>query len=316
MRQRKKRRSYALAKAAGVLLLAAGAVLLWRGLGTAAEVQPATADTQHVSDTRHVSDTQPVQDTQPVPVIILPASFGLLTNTIPVEEADDTGLLVLVNGTYAVTDEPYREELACAYRVVPVRVADMHLRAEALAALDALFDAAAGVGLDNLVFSSGFRDEGEQREIYVTSADKSFVQPPGYSEHQTGLAADIFALGVLEAAMPDSREGKWLAGNAARFGFILRYPAGKEDVTGISYEPWHFRYVGAPHADYCEANGIVYEEYIRALQETGGYEWALDGVRWTVLYVRAEDGMIKVPGSGEWTASSDNTGGYILTIRE
>jgi len=290
MRRRTKKKKSPAGLVAGVLLLGLGAVLLWRGYtGDGAEDTP--------------------RSQRPLGIM------GEMM-TAPIDTIADTGLLVLVNGKTAVTDEPALSSLACAYRVVPVRIAEMYLREEALTALDAFFEAAEKAGFTNLVFSSGFRNKEEQARIYNDSADKSFVQPSGYSEHQTGLAADIFALGVTEAAMPNSREGQWLAENAVRFGFILRYPAGKEDITGIAYEPWHFRYIGAPHADYCEVNGLTYEEYITALRNSGGYEMEIGGTRYAVVYQTAAGGQISVPEDGQWSMSRDNTGGYIVTMWE
>ena len=299
-RQRKrKQKSSAGLRVLGAVLLVAGVALFWREL-IIRGILPEFAWT-----------SEPLADSLPTHL----AWTGEMVDT-PIAQLADTGLLVLVNGAYAVTDEPALSDLSSAYRVVPVRVAEMYLRAEALAAVDALFDAAAADGIDNLVFSSGFRTADEQARIYADSADKSFVQPSGHSEHQTGLAADIFALGVSEAAMPDSREGQWLAANAADFGLILRYPAGKEDITGIAYEPWHFRFVGAPHAAYCAANDMTYEEYLDALRTSGGYEMKSKGVNYTVLYQRAERGHIQTPAGGNWTISNDNLGGYIVTIWE
>lgn len=95
-----------------------------------------------------------------------------------------------------------------------------------------------------------------------------WVAPPGTSEHHTGLAADIVSAGYynkytdLVEAFEDEPEGRWLAANAPRFGFILRFPKDKEDITGINYEPWHFRYVGEEHAAAITEAGLCLEEYL------------------------------------------------------
>ena len=90
------------------------------------------------------------------------------------------------------------------------------------------------------------------------------TMPPGYSEHSTGLAFDIVALDyqMLDAKQASTEESKWLRKHCAEYGFILRYPADKEDVTKISYESWHFRYVGVEAASYIMENGITLEEYL------------------------------------------------------
>lgn len=90
------------------------------------------------------------------------------------------------------------------------------------------------------------------------------TMPPGYSEHSTGLAFDIVSLGyqMLDAEQEKTKENIWLQAHCAEYGFILRYPKEKEDITAINYESWHFRYVGKEAAEYIMANGITLEEYL------------------------------------------------------
>ena len=89
------------------------------------------------------------------------------------------------------------------------------------------------------------------------------VTIPGNSEHEIGLAFDIVCdhYDELKEGFGDTVEGKWLAKNSCKYGFILRYPKGKEDVTGIDYEPWHFRYVGVDAATVITESGITLEEF-------------------------------------------------------
>lgn len=93
------------------------------------------------------------------------------------------------------------------------------------------------------------------------------TMPPGYSEHSTGLAFDIVSLDyqMLDAKQANTKETKWLQKHCAEYGFILRYPDDKEDVTGISYESWHYRYVGEEAAAYIMENGITLEEYLEGI---------------------------------------------------
>ncbi|MCL2826941.1 MAG: M15 family metallopeptidase, partial [Eggerthellaceae bacterium] len=161
--------------------------------------------------------------------------------------------------------------------------------------------------------SSGYRSFDEQAQTYNDSSDKSYVQPPGHSEHETGLALDIMATDAKTSAQATSQENNWLADNAWRFGFILRYPQGKEGITGISFEPWHFRYIGLPHAAFCYQNNLCLEEYIQFLKSNGGYSITLDGKEYSVYYEMPEDGIIEVPANAAYEVSSDNTGGYIVT---
>ena len=90
------------------------------------------------------------------------------------------------------------------------------------------------------------------------------TMPPGYSEHSTGLAFDIVALDyqMLDQKQETTEENQWLREHCAEYGFILRYPKDKEDITGIDYESWHFRYVGVEIAEYIMENGISLEEFL------------------------------------------------------
>ena len=102
---------------------------------------------------------------------------------------------------------------------------------------------------------------------------RQYVALPGCSEHQTGLAIDLGkAAGYIDFIRPafpyDGVCGRFRR-LAARYGFIERYQRGKEEVTGISAEPWHFRYVGAPHAQLMETNGLCLEEYRDFLRQHG-----------------------------------------------
>lgn len=106
-------------------------------------------------------------------------------------------------------------------------------------------------------------DAGKSREEAIRLA-KTEVAEPGTSEHHTGLAMDMIADGnvELEEDFEDTDVGKWLAKNAYRYGFILRYPKDKEEITGVIYEPWHFRYVGKKAAKEITEQGICLEEYL------------------------------------------------------
>jgi D-alanyl-D-alanine carboxypeptidase len=92
-----------------------------------------------------------------------------------------------------------------------------------------------------------------------------YVAPPGHSEHPAGLAADISSMdwqGEISRQFDNTLQFRWLEKNACKYGYILRYPKGKEAVTGLSYQPWHFRYVGRKHACFINKMGITLEEYM------------------------------------------------------
>lgn len=132
---------------------------------------------------------------------------------------------------------------------------------EARAALDKMF---AESGLKMWV-CSGFRSYNVQKNLYNSyvrrdGAEKAdrYSARPGYSEHQTGLAFDI---NYADSRFNGTEQAKWLAANAYKYGFILRYPEGKESITGYMYEPWHYRYVGVENAKKIYESGLTLEEY-------------------------------------------------------
>ena len=120
----------------------------------------------------------------------------------------------------------------------------------------------------SLIITSAYRDYNYQEELWNGYAKgnseawaDSVAARAGYSEHQTGLALDIVTYGSKMNDFENTNEFKWLSKNAHKYGFILRYPKGKEDITGYSYESWHYRYVGVDEATKIYNEGITYDEY-------------------------------------------------------
>lgn len=150
------------------------------------------------------------------------------------------------------------------------------MRKEAAEALEQLFRKAEADGLE-LFAQSGYRSYERQEAIFAYNAAQRGEEEankvsahPGQSEHQTGLSMDVTSPDVqyeLVEAFADTEEGKWLEAHAHEFGFIIRYPKGKEEITGYSYEPWHLRYVGIEHAKELKENDIVLEEYLQAKRD-------------------------------------------------
>jgi len=141
------------------------------------------------------------------------------------------------------------------------------MRPEVADALVAMFHAGKQeAGLDFSV-QSAYRSFDSQTRVYdddVARNGQAYADTdtarPGHSEHQTGLAVDISAVPArcsLSACFADTPQGQWLAANAWRFGFLLRYPADKVPVTGFTFEPWHFRYVGVPLTTQMHATGVT-----------------------------------------------------------
>jgi zinc D-Ala-D-Ala carboxypeptidase len=151
-----------------------------------------------------------------------------------------------------------------------------YIREEAARELERMFAAAKSEQIF-LTAISGYRSYEYQemllnREIEQFGKEKAVmaVAPPGQSEHQSGLAIDISSKSndfQVNIKFGETKEGKWLAENAYKFGFILRYPEDKVDITKYQYEPWHFRYVGLEAAKVIHENDWTLEEYFKNVQK-------------------------------------------------
>jgi len=240
------------------------------------------------------------------------SDFPAFTSPVHIDQITDTQYLKLVNRDHAVAVPVRDTQLVTAWPDMPARTTYVTLHQTAFYAMRALFAAANNANVGSLFIASGYRSHAEQSELYANAPDPAYVMPPGHSEHQLGLAADIL-LGDDTTSMRGSPAAAWLAENAPEFGLILRYPEEKQDITGVPYEPWHFRYVGRIHAWYMAERSFVLEEYIAYLQERDGFQVDFDGKTYYVLYQRPENGMIFVPENLNFWVSSANTGGYIVT---
>lgn len=145
------------------------------------------------------------------------------------------------------------------------------LRAQAYSALKEMFASAKSVGLD-LAVVSAYRSYQQQIAVFNSwvalsglKSAENFSAKAGFSQHQLGTAVDIGAPGknTFSSDFGTSSEGIWLEQNAYKFGFVLSYPKGKEAVTGYSYEPWHFRYIGVENAQNMIKANLILEEYLQ-----------------------------------------------------
>jgi len=176
----------------------------------------------------------------------------------------------------------------------------------AQAAFDDMTAAAFNDGL-YLYVNSGFRSYDEQYALYYSYAlDRGVAEAdrvssrPGYSEHQSGLCFDVNS---TDFSFSDTAEARWLAAHCADYGFIIRFPKGKEAITGYEYESWHIRYVGVDIAKEITSKGLCLEEYLGV---TSSYDDAPDGVSQQQL---AEEMGVTVDGPGGSTdtdAESEN----------
>lgn len=177
------------------------------------------------------------------------------------------GMLMLVNKYYYLDSNYYYGELVTMDKAYDNKNGSK-LNKEAYEAFKKLVDDGEKLGY-HIRCNSGYRSYETQTNLYnnyksnngLTWADKWSARA-GHSEHQTGLALDVgvkseYSLSKFES----SKEFTWMKENAHLYGFILRYPKGKEYITGYGYEPWHYRYVGVETATYIYENDITYEEY-------------------------------------------------------
>ena len=153
--------------------------------------------------------------------------------------------------------------------------ATQKLRKYACLALEAFLKEAEACGIYGVSVTSGYRSYQYQNQLFeaeiqiagsVEEASKN-VNPPGISEHQSGLCIDMHNLPAASTAFGGTKEADWLAENAHKFGYILRYPKNKVSVTKINYEPWHFRYVGRYHATKMYELDMCLEEYIEYINK-------------------------------------------------
>lgn len=190
-------------------------------------------------------------------------------------EAD--GLLLLVNPWTPLPEDFVPGEL------VPVQN-DQAVDARAYPDLQDMLGDMSQAGLSPLICSS-YRSQERQQELYDNKVQRvmdegvsleaaqaeaaRWVARPGTSEHQTGLAVDIVSLSnqMLDETQESTPEFQWLAENAWKYGFILRYPNDKTEKTGIAYEPWHFRFVGKEAAEEMHDLGLCLEEYLESLAD-------------------------------------------------
>ena len=190
-----------------------------------------------------------------------------------------TNTLALVNKQYFLPDVYTPSDLIrpkIAFSFGEEQVEKSYLRKEAADALTKMFNEAKKASIE-LYAVSGYRSYSRQKAVFDAELRQfgekvayKEVALPGASEHQSGLAMDISSKSNkldLTEGFADTMEGKWLADNAHRFGFILRYPKDKEGITNYEYEPWHFRYVGIKAATIIYKHKWTLEEYFNEVKK-------------------------------------------------
>lgn len=246
------------------------------------------------------------------------------TITLPKEKMH-IGNLILVNADYSLQSIDKKE-------LIPVRAefSKVLMKREASNMLQLIFEKIRC--FDNIVPVSGYRCAREQAAIYDTSLvdngedfTQKFVAKPFHSEHQTGLAIDLGekkdVIDFIRPEFPYNGICNEFRKVAPYYGFIERYPKDKEQVTGISHEPWHFRYVGYPHSEIISKNGITLEEYIDFIKDFLFDSKYLvkqnNGKKIEVFYVPVnslEMTEVLLPEKSVYQVSGNNLDGFIVTL--
>jgi len=241
----------------------------------------------------------------------------LQTKSIPVKEVQiHQGDLRLIDKTYSVAPEGIASDIillkdhAALTSGYTLLEQDIRLSKRVAKAFQRMVQAAEKDGVTHFLISSGYRDFKEQAALYQEKG-AAYALPAGYSEHNSGLSLDI---GSSSDKMERAPEGKWLRDHAADYGFILRYPPAKKAITGIEYEPWHFRYVGLPHSQIMQEKRMTLEEYLEYLKEEKQVSFILNGKHYQIHYnVYAPDQKIPVPENRKYQISGNNVDGVIVT---
>ncbi len=254
-----------------------------------------------------------------------------------------TGELVLVNNMIKFRGSVNEEELLVvrdnknsSYMVSDRNV--MLLPSAMNALNEMLGDFFAATGNNGVMARSGYRTVEYQQELYEDdlassgASSSTLVAMPGYSEHHTGLVVDFTTYNSQTDSYREfdgTGDFAWIMENCHRYGFINRYPEGKEKLTLIDNEPWHFRYVGIPHASIMKDYDFCLEEYIDFIKNytiDSGFllKDTDDGARYIVYYVPLSSGETtavyhpKKHGSDEfypYSISGNNVDGFIVTVQ-
>ncbi len=185
---------------------------------------------------------------------------------------------------------------------------------------------------DSVMVASGYRSKQLQEELYAEEqqkddteeADGELVAVPGYSEHQTGYAVDL-SISLGEGSYVEytnNDDYQWMLDNCSKYGYILRYPPDKIDITEIAHETWHYRYVGTPHASYIMQNNLCLEEYIMLVKGCDRsnplYVTDLTLTNWMIYYVPATAGeqtAVTVPINNDYQVYGNNSDGFIVAVK-
>lgn len=225
-----------------------------------------------------------------------------LTDLLATKKAEQDCSLYLVNKTHLLPSE--YEPKVSEYKTSGVIMGDCLKQS-----YEALVNDIKKNFSTSLYINSSYRTPEKQKEILETSSD-GVAAEVGASEHQAGLALDVYVNGYSGRAILKHPAGRYLNSNCYQYGFIIRYPLFGEKKTNTVFEPWHIRYVGVPHAELMYLEGLVLEDYMEFLKEA-------DFIRYQgYLITRQEHEPFLLPAEFEHVViSEDNCGGYVITVK-
>jgi len=291
------------------------------------EPTPDPAENTQEQDPPDEPPDEPAATPTPEPEDIYnPTEDGFVT--IPMEPEDiHRGTLLLVNNDHSfnIPDDidlvNIVEEQRVNFRVHPD---NQRLHRSIIEPLDDMMESFLSVmGMRSVSIRSAYRNHAAQQSVLNTYISRMgrrealrWVAVPGFSEHHTGLAFDF---GIWANGMMNQFEGtgnsSWFRRNSHRYGFILRYPQGKEPITKVAPEPWHFRYVGLPHSTIMHQNSWTLEEYIELLRDYTFEEPMQQEIGDTLYEIYfVADTNIPIPFYSEFEISGNNVDGFIVTI--
>lgn len=243
------------------------------------------------------------------------------------------GELLLINSDNAYTFTMEDELIPLALRknkTYKIMDANMQLSGKMLIALNRMMaDFEKDTGKHDMIVTSAYRSLEEQKQIFKEKANEfgeeealKWAMFPGYSEHHMGYAVDLSICTDDHIYVPykGQNEYAWINQNAFKYGIIRRYTEEKTGITGISNEPWHYRYVGIPHAYLMTIHGFCLEEYLSYIRQFTFKEEHLmmttDQGTYEIYYVPAKqyETKIPVPQGKTYTISGDNVEGFIVTL--
>ena len=290
-----------------------------------------------------VTETTDLSFIGPPPALTEPDSASITVDNTQITRGD----LILINGQHPYSfDIPEKQTVFYGNKspCYKLSLASISIDSDLFPLFDQMMiDFSTATGCKDLLITSGYRTYEDQEEIMASrvasmGAEKAalYVANPGHSAHHSGLALDLgLFIGGRQYYFPEHEMGAWIIENAPKYGFILRYTEEMSALTGCAAEPWHYRYIGTPHAQLVTDLGLCYEQYVEYLYS---FTWeedrlfiAPDGTTTTgdgfhlpaeghmVYYVpanmEADSTEILLPlGYDVYSVSGDNVGGFFVTV--